>query len=282
MASTKTKFAVGLFVAGGITLVLLAIIWLGVTRYFEKGQFYVTYFNESVQGLDKDSPVKYMGVSIGRVEKIGVAPDSKLIQVILKIESGQKLGSNMVAQMKPVGITGSMFVELDQKGKDEPDRSPHLSFPSKYPIVASKPSEISELFTGIDNLLNQLNAIDLEGISDKLKLTLDNLNQSIVDVNVKSISANLVSSLESIDQILEEQRWNSIVDSADSNLQELEKTLIKLESILSHLQRHLVVTGQNLEKASTNFNRLLEVLADQPSQLLFGEPPPPRKVEPDK
>ena len=282
MASTKTKFAVGLFVAGGITLVLLAIIWLGVTRYFEKGQFYVTYFNESVQGLDKDSPVKYRGVSIGRVEKIGVAPDSKLIQVILKIESGQKLGSNMVAQMKPVGITGSMFIELDQKGKDEPDRSPHLSFPSKYPIVASKPSEISELFTGIDNLLNQLNAIDLEGISDKLKLTLVNLNQSIVDVDVKSISANLVSSLESIDQILEEQRWNSIVDSADSNLQELEKTLMKLESILSHLQRHLVVTGQNLEKASTNFNRLLEVLADQPSQLLFGEPPPPRKVEPDK
>ena len=282
MASTKTKFAVGLFVAGGITLVLLAIIWLGVTRYFEKGQFYVTYFNESVQGLDKDSPVKYRGVSIGRVEKIEVAPDSKLIQVILKIESGQKLGSNMVAQMKPVGITGSMFVELDQKGKDEPDRSPHLSFPSKYPIVASKPSEISELFTGIDNLLNQLNAIDLEGISDKLKLTLVNLNQSIVDVDVKSISANLVSSLESIDQILEEQRWNSIVDSADSNLQELEKTLMKLESILSHLQRHLVVTGQNLEKASTNFNRLLEVLADQPSQLLFGEPPPPRKVEPDK
>ncbi|MCK5010766.1 MAG: MCE family protein, partial [Deltaproteobacteria bacterium] len=281
MASTKTKFAVGLFVAGGITLVLLAIIWLGVTRYFEKGQFYVTYFNESVQGLDKDSPVKYRGVSIGRVEKIGVAPDSKLIQVILKIESGQKLGSNMVAQMKPVGITGSMFIELDQKGKDEPDRSPHLSFPSKYPIVASKPSEISELFTGIDNLLNQLNAIDLEGISDKLKLTLVNLNQSIVDVDVKSISANLVSSLESIDQILEEQRWNSIVDSADSNLQELEKTLMKLESILSHLQRHLVVTGQNLEKASTNFNRLLEVLADQPSQLLFGEPPPPRKVEPD-
>ncbi len=282
MASTKTKFAVGLFVAGGITLVLLAIIWLGVTRYFEKGQFYVTYFNESVQGLDKDSPVKYRGVSIGRVEKIGVAPDSKLIQVILKIESGQKLGSNMVAQMKPVGITGSMFIELDQKGKDEPDRSPHLSFPSKYPIVASKPSEISELFTGIDNLLNQLNAIDLEGISDKLKLTLFNLNQSIVDVDVKSISANLVSSLESIDQILNEQRWNSIVDSADSNLQELEKTLMKLESILSHLQRHLVVTGQNLEKASTNFNRLLEVLADHPSQLLFGEPPPPRKVEPDK
>jgi len=38
---------VGLFVAGGIAFVLLAIIWLGMSRFFEKGQYYVTYFNES-------------------------------------------------------------------------------------------------------------------------------------------------------------------------------------------------------------------------------------------
>lgn len=124
MASTKTKFAVGLFVAGGISIALLAIIWLGATRYFEKGQYYVAYFNESVQGLDKDSPVKYRGVTIGRTVTIGVAPDSKLIEVVLKIESGQKLGGDIVAQLKPVGITGSMFIELDQKKRDEPDRSP--------------------------------------------------------------------------------------------------------------------------------------------------------------
>ena len=230
MASTRTKFAVGLFVAGGITIALLAIIWLGVTRYFEKGQYYATYFNESVQGLDKDSPVKYRGVAIGRVAKIGVAADSKLIEVVLKIESGQKLGGNIVAQMKPVGITGMMFIELDQKKEDEPDRSPYLSFPSKYPIVASKPSGISDLLLGIDNALEQLSTLDLEGISDKIKLTLDSLNQAIADANLKAISTNLASSLE---------------------------------------------------KASANLNRLLDRISDQPSQLLFGEPPPPREVEPD-
>lgn len=230
MTSTKTKFAVGIFVAGGISIALLAIIWLGATRYFEKGQYYVTYFNESVQGLDKDSPVKYRGVAIGRVAKIGVAPDSKLIEVVLKIESGQKLGSDIVSQLKPVGITGSMFIELDQKKKGEPDHTPYLSFPSKYPIVASKPSDISELFHGIDNVLEQLSKLDLGGISYKIKLALDSLNQAIADANLKAISTNLASSLE---------------------------------------------------KASTNLNRLLDRIADQPSQLLFGEPPPPREIETD-
>ena len=187
MASRRTKFAVGLFMTFGIVLALLAFIWLGMSHYFEKGQRYATYFNESVQGLDIDSPVKYRGVSIGRVERIAVAPDSKLIQVVLKIETGQKLDKDIVAQLTSVGITGSMFVELDQKEKDEPDRAPMLTFPSEYPIIASKPSNISELLQGIDDVLTQIRSMDLMGISDKVKLTLDNLNQAVTDANVKGL-----------------------------------------------------------------------------------------------
>ena len=73
MATQKTKFAVGLFVAIGFTLAILVTIWLGMSRFLQKGRFYVTYFDESVQGLDVDSPVKYRGVFTGRVESIGVA-----------------------------------------------------------------------------------------------------------------------------------------------------------------------------------------------------------------
>ena len=82
MASQKTKFALGLFVTCGIGMVFLAVIWLGMSRYFKNGRYYATYFNESVQGFNVDSPVKYRGVSIGRVERIVVAPDANLIQVI--------------------------------------------------------------------------------------------------------------------------------------------------------------------------------------------------------
>ena len=146
MASQRTKFTLGLFVISGIAMIFSAVIWLGMSRYLKKGQLYTTYFNESVQGLDVDSPVKYRGVSVGRVERISVAPDGNLIQVVLKIESHQRLDRNIVAQMKSVGITGSMVIELDRKKKGDPNFSPPLNFPSKYPIVASKPSNIHKMF----------------------------------------------------------------------------------------------------------------------------------------
>jgi phospholipid/cholesterol/gamma-HCH transport system substrate-binding protein len=325
MASKKTKFTVGLFVAGGIGFALLAIIWLGMSRFLAKGQNYVTYFNESVQGLDIESPVKYRGVSIGRVRTIGVAPDSKLIEVVLKIESGQTLGSDVVAQLKSVGITGSMFVELDKKKEGELDRSPALLFPAEYPIVASKPSEISELVRGLDDVLKQIRSLDLTEISDKIKLNLDDINQMIRDADVKGISKDMRSSLMNVDRVFDDERWDNIMATMEQAGQSINvllgkanRGLTRVEDIVSgneaaigtaiddfkramatanvflekgsalvsgtddsqaQLRRHLLVIAQNMERASENLQRLIDLLSDQPSQLVFGDPPVPRKVE---
>ena len=327
MASQKTKFVVGLFLVCGIGIALLAFIWLGMSRYFEKGRFYVTYFNESVQGLDKDSPVKYRGVSVGRVHSISVAPDSKLVKVVLKIETGMGLDTNIVAQLRSVGITGSVFIELDQKKRDEPDRSPPLSFPSEYPIVASKPSELGEILRGIDDILNKIKAVDLEGISAKVKSNLDTIETAVQEANVKGLSRKVERSLDQLNQILDGQQWDKIMASTQETiraaneffvrgnatlthaenafaqargiiadkeqaireaLENINKVIEKSASLttgadetFSHMRQNLLVSAQNLEKASENLNRFLEVLADQPSQLVFGEPLPRREMDPE-
>ena len=332
MASQRTKFTVGLFLACGMVFVVLIIIWLGMSRFFEQGRYYVTYFDESVQGLSLDSPVKYRGVFIGRVERIDVAPDSKLIQVVLKIESGQVLDRHIVAQLKSVGITGSMFVELDRKKAGEPDQSPKLNFPSEYPIVASKPSQIGELISGINQVLEQFKSLDLQAITGQVKLTLQTINQKVSQANVKRISDSIEASLARVNHIMDSQRWNQILNSvdqgvrsfnnlvndADRSLDRVDQTIIRVDGVvienkktikaaiddfklamynanlllkkgsslvgetdesISNLMPHLLVVAQNLEKASENLNQIMEILADQPSQLIFGAPPVGREVE---
>jgi phospholipid/cholesterol/gamma-HCH transport system substrate-binding protein len=332
MASQKTKFAVGLFLACGMVFAVLVIIWLGMSRFLEKGRYYVTYFDESVQGLNIDSPVKYRGVFIGRVDRIDVAPDSKLIQVVLKIESGQTLDSSIVAQLKSVGITGSMFIEIDRKKTGEPDLSPKLNFPTKYPIVASKPSEIGELISGINAVLDQIKSLDLRGITERIKLTLENIDQKVSQADVKRISDSLEASLGRANLLLNDQRWdrilsmvdqgvlsfNSVIKGANRSLDRLDKTIVRFDGIVeekeksikagienfklamqranvflekgsalmdgtdaavTQLTQHLLIVAQNLEKASENLNQIMELLADQPSQLIFGAPPVPRNVD---
>ena len=332
MASQKTKFTVGLFVFLGTTIAVIAFIWLGMSNYLEKGQYYAIYFNESVQGLDLDAEVKYRGVPIGRVWKRGIAPDSKLIQVVVKIDEGQKLESNLVAQLSLVGITGSMFIELDQKVEDEPDKSPVLNFPSEYPIISSKPSNITEALEGIGDFITQINEIDLGGISDKIKISLDNFNQAVADANIKGLSKNLESSFEDIRNIVEKKRWDRILSSvegsvkhlesmvakADGSMGKLDNSLASLEKITSgnektiseaivdfrtamekvnslldtgnsmisgtddtiyELGQNLNEIAKNIERATENLNRITDIITDQPSQLLFGEPKKPKKIE---
>ena len=330
MASQKTKFAVGLFLVVGISLIVLVTIWLGMSHFLQAGQYYVTYFDESVQGLEVDSIVKYRGVPIGRVESIDVAPDAKLIQVTLKIDPGQELDKDIVAQLKLVGITGSIFVELDRKAEGEPDQSPPLNFPSEYQIVASKPSNVRELLQGVDDILKQLNSLDIGGISEKVQLSLDNINKKVSEADIKGISDNLESSLVRIDQVLNDQRLDSFLTSMDeagnsvnalmakmdSSLSQFDRALNGVEGIvaeekenikrgiedfrkamenasalfvngsslvretdesMTYLMEDLSSTVQNLERASENMNELIESLGEQPWQLLFSEPPLPRK-----
>ena len=327
MASQKTKFVVGLFLVCGIGIALLAFIWLGMSRYFEKGRFYVTYFNESVQGLDKDSPVKYRGVSVGRVHSISVAPDSKLVKVVLKIETGMVLDINIVTQLKSVGITGSVFIELDQKKRDEPDRSPPLSFPSEYPIVGSKPSEFGQILSGIDEILNKIKGLDLEGIAAKIKSNLDTVETAVQEANVKGLARKFERSLDQLNQILDGHQWDKILTSTQETIIEANGFFVKGNAALAHaenafaqareiladkqhairealeninkvidksaslttgadetfslLRQNLLVSAQNLERASENLNRFLEILAQQPSQLILGDPPPRREMDPE-
>ncbi|MEJ2039116.1 MAG: MlaD family protein, partial [Desulfosarcinaceae bacterium] len=198
MASLKTKFSVGLFLVIGIAIVIVAVIWLGMSGYLEKGRFYVSYFNESVQGLDKDSPVKYRGVSIGRVTRIIVAPDGRLIEVVMKIESDielQQQAKDIVAQLSAVGITGLMFIEMDRNPPGGVDHSPVLDFEPPYPVIPTRPSEISKFFQGVQEVFDTLRALDTRTISKEVIAVLNKINKSIDEIALEKMGRELHTSL---------------------------------------------------------------------------------------
>src|SRR5664280_2745561 len=106
MSNKSSKFLIGLFVITGVMMCVFIIIWVGAADLFMKGSNYVTYFDESVQGLQADSAVKYRGVEIGKVQSIKVAPDYRLIEVVMKISLEGDLQNQTVAALTSAGITG--------------------------------------------------------------------------------------------------------------------------------------------------------------------------------
>ena len=247
MATLKTKFMVGLFVVIGFSLAAVTVLWLGLSNYFEKGQYYVAYFDESVQGLDKDSPVKYRGVAIGSVNRISVAPDANLIQVVLKIETDIKLDDSIVAQLKSVGITGIMFVELERKDENVTLPVQRIDFPTKYPVISTKPSDISKLFGSVTDVLMKFKKLDIEGISKHIQSTLVKMEQAIDDAQVEKLVNELHKTLSGIQAIADEKKWASIMESLDHAAKTIQtlssagtRTMAGFDATLNHIDTAVI------------------------------------------
>jgi phospholipid/cholesterol/gamma-HCH transport system substrate-binding protein len=296
--------ALGLFVTVGVILGVAAIIWVGASKYFEKGERYVTYFNESVQGLQQDSAVKYRCVDIGRVESIRVAPDNRLIEVVMKIRLREEVEKNNVAYLRVVGITGIVFIELDRRGPEETDQSPRIDFASEYPIIPSKPSQLRQIFSGIDEIVEKIKQVDLEGLSKSIthsaKAAEDLLagprTQKVL-ANLESISVNLDQTMARVEKITAEGNLEGIVGETRAALVEarslitvtrdeikalrIAETAEKTNRVVDTLSRtsrttarDLQIMSDNMKRSSETLERLVERLESNPSDLLFSKPPP--------
>jgi phospholipid/cholesterol/gamma-HCH transport system substrate-binding protein len=258
----------------GVILSVVLVIWLGVSNYLDKGFLYVAYFDESVQGLDKDSAVKYRGVTIGKVQEISVAPDGELIQVLLKIESEpslQRAPEKIVAQLKSVGITGLMFIELDTRKINTPDLTPKLDFSTDYPVIATHPSDISLLFQSIDNVLATMGAVDLNKMFTKMADTLETINMAITQAQVGKISKQLQATLSTLNHHMETEQWQAIMDSAtqaadrintfgdnaNSAVARFDRTILGLEQLVQKNTPTIDHAVKELDLSIQAFNRIV-------------------------
>jgi ABC-type transporter Mla subunit MlaD len=166
VALKTNHWKLGLFVVTGLSVGLMAIFWLGLRRLNRDSVSTVTYFDESVQGLDVGSPVKFRGVTLGTVHTITVAPDHRHVEVWMKVYTDElrhmgfaperPLDPTLRPQLASAGITGVKFVQFDTFS---PERYPvpELEFapPERY-YVPSVPSTLKSLEEVANELLDKL------------------------------------------------------------------------------------------------------------------------------
>ena len=308
MSTKSSKFSIGLFVIIGALICAAIIIWIGAAGIFMKGSLYATYFDESVQGLQVDSAIKYRGVEIGKVQSIKVAPDYRLIEVVMKINLEGDLPKQTVAALTSAGITGIVFIELDRIKAGELSSSPKITFKSNYPVIPSRRSGIGRFLADTGAIMQNIKNIDLKGISDQLQNTSKAIENFVegkrinnIMTHLESTSANLDQAIARINKTVAEGKVDKVVNETMGILSDARKligqTKNEIESLnlkekssrtdillgdigkktkvitneLQDTSEHLRVTSENLQKLSDNLTR-------NPSELIFSKPPPPRKV----
>lgn len=243
-ASAKTnEWKVGLFVVLILGAAFVSVLWLGKDKLERKLIPAVTYLDESVQGLDVGAPVKFRGVTVGRVSQIGVAPDRRHVAILVnfyqevlsslglrkadaKLDMTQPFAPPEARfQLASAGITGVRFLALDVL---DPDRypTPELPFPVPWNYVPAAPSTLKSL----EDTFNKV-AADIPTLLLETKRLLVEGRRFLQDVDARGLSKEAQTLMKHADQAILAVDARGLNDRARSALDDTRRTLATFEKL---------------------------------------------------
>ena len=268
MAAPTNHWKLGLFVVVGVVLALTTITFLGAESLKKHVVSYQTDFDESVQGLEVGSPVKFRGVTVGAVSAIGIAPDGRHVAVTselaiadlsdlgLAVGKGDKstirVPPDLRMQVVSQGITGVKFLLIDFFDiKDNPPPDLPFAVPPNY-----IPAAVSTMKNLEDAVVRAVNRIP--EIAEGIVVVLDKVNRLLDEVQHGKLLDGAAATLARTNQVLatlqgeiSQLHAGKLSTRADESLTLLSQTLTRTNTLLARLDgdRGLVASATRASNA---------------------------------
>lgn len=219
MENKSHALAAGAFVVMVAALLVALAAWLsrdtGLHRVFEIAS------REGVTGLQEQAPVRYKGVTVGRVQSIVLDSQNRgQVLVRLSLDGNAPITATTFATLGFQGVTGLAFVQLDDDGKGGPELDTRDDQPTRIPLRASLLSRLSDQGAGI---LGQV----AEG-AEKANRLLDASNQKALMEAVQNIG-QAASSIDLLARQWERAQMPVLTQQAVTTLAAIETTMGKLD-----------------------------------------------------
>ena len=292
-------FKLGLFVILSLGLIVIFLIILGAGNFLKKEFMAETCFDESVQGLDVGSKVKYKGIHIGTVKSISnpaavYARPSHYVLVTFSLSETAFLGEigptqalrfkkavtkGLQIKLASSGITGGSYLETDYY----PDPPPPMEIPwePRHVYIPSRQSNIMALEESITRFARALEAADLPRIFAGIQTLVDGLNQKTKELDLATLSSESIELMKELQATNE--KLSRVMDGikAQPTLNHLEQAAQNIEELTRINADALTRTLNNFHLASEHLKQLIRELKIYPGRL-FLEKPPPSPLDPGR
>ncbi|WP_321333372.1 MlaD family protein [uncultured Bacteroides sp.] len=115
MHTQKFKIRLGLFVAGGLTLFVLAIFIIGKQKHLFNPVFQLSSNFYNVGGLQVGNNVRFSGINVGTVDNIQIVNDSTVrVTMFIKKDVWKFIKSDCSVAIGSEGIIGDKFINVLQ------------------------------------------------------------------------------------------------------------------------------------------------------------------------
>ncbi len=261
MSLRANYFKLGLFVLGAVACAVAILLVVGSGRWFTPKLTIETYFDESVQGLDIGSKLKYRGVSIGDVTRISftytryqldrpITERARYVLVEAEIQprllggraqagdltggesSAVEVDRGMRVRLAPQGITGTNYLEIDYV---DPSANPVLpiDWTPEHIYIPSARSTLTSFVNAASEILSRLQSLDIEGTVANLNRLLVTTNDRIGAIDTRRIGDQAQRTLAQIESTLKSVDGKRLSDEAVALIGELRQSNAELKSLLA-------------------------------------------------
>lgn len=231
-----------------------AFVWWysgrGDQRDYQK---YEIYFEGTVSGLSKGSPVRYLGVDVGRVTSLGVdRADAGRVKVVAEIDSTAPVSGATQAKLGFLGLaTGLLYIDL-QEDATIPATRP-LPAGAIHPIIPARKSSIEASAERLPEILGQATAV-LSRIEHVLSdENVRALSQTMA--NIERASSDLPGTMSEARALAAELRGISASTLALTNT--LNQTLSRAQPDLEATLANARIASEKLAKTADGLDRML-------------------------
>ncbi len=131
----KFKVRLGLFIAIGITLFVVAIFLIGKQKNLFNPVFKLTTTFNNVSGLQVGNNIRFAGINVGTVDNITIINDSTVqVDMIIRKNVHQFIKADCEAAIGSAGIIGDRLLTITQGSDDAPLVKNGQQITSKEPI----------------------------------------------------------------------------------------------------------------------------------------------------
>ncbi len=286
-------FKIGLFVITATVLAVIGIVVLGVGSVFQRTALVETYIEESVQGLDIGSPMKFRGVLVGKVEEITLTSAvyntrRRYVLVRVGITSNlfdfpladpndpsfkSELDRGFRVRLASQGLTGVAYLEADYL---DPERNPPLEidWQPKYPYIPSARSRIVQLSDSVESILQNFEQLDIPRLVTSVDRSLAAITKMAEGANVEKVGAQAYALLTEVretnrqlkDLVASPELKSAVADAAAATSgarQIIERAEKPLDQMLADLPR----AAESLERLAKRLDAVSADLPDTSGQL---------------
>ena len=215
MENKSHALAAGIFVI--VVAALLAGLGLWLTRDQTDYTLYELSSKESVSGLQPQAAVRYKGVAVGKVTRIGFDPEaSGNVLIRIAVNADAPISPTTFATLGYQGVTGLAHVQLDDADTPQPPPPRGASGLPRLPLQTSSFSQIAEqgpaIMAQVQEATRRINELLGDDNQRRFGAALERLGQAAgsVDALAKrldgTVTTRLDPALASVPEVANEAR----------------------------------------------------------------------------